>query len=154
MDEQWITDAPKARAGTHTIKVPERAEELLHDQKALQAPARLQAGPKRVDYDLIFTGRWGQPLQQNVVQNTMTREREKLGLPRLRPHGLRHTNATILIGAGIHIPAVSARLGHANPATALGVYSHAVSRQDDDAAQTIGRALTRQPRSDESTSAS
>lgn len=38
---------------------------------------------------------------------------------------LRHTLATLLLQAGVTVAAVSARLGHANAAVTLGIYSHA-----------------------------
>ncbi|MFR7750729.1 MAG: tyrosine-type recombinase/integrase [Collinsella sp.] len=36
-----------------------------------------------------------------------------------RPHALRHTQATLLIGEGADVKTVQARLGHASPSTTL-----------------------------------
>lgn len=52
----------------------------------------------------------------------------------LCPHMLRHTQATLLIGAGTDIKTVQARLGHASPSTTLSIYSHAIEANDEKAA--------------------
>ena len=53
--------------------------------------------------------------------------RDELGedvLPEVRLHDLRHTHATILLGAGQPVKVVSERLGHASPVITLTVYAH------------------------------
>jgi integrase len=44
-------------------------------------------------------------------------------LPHARLHDLRHLHATTLLLAGVLVQAVAARLGHADPAVTLRVYS-------------------------------
>ena len=41
-------------------------------------------------------------------------------------HTLRHTYASLLIAAGEDIVRVSSLLGHSNPNTTLGIYSHVI----------------------------
>jgi integrase len=45
-------------------------------------------------------------------------------LPCARLHDLRHLHATTLLLAGVPVHIVAARLGHADPAVTLRVYSH------------------------------
>ena len=45
-------------------------------------------------------------------------------VPVIRLHDLRHTHATILLGAGVPVKVVSERLGHASATVTLGVYAH------------------------------
>ena len=45
-------------------------------------------------------------------------------LPHARFHNLRHLHATTLLLAGVPVYVVAARLGHADPAVTLRVYSH------------------------------
>jgi len=54
----------------------------------------------------------------------------RAGLRSIRIHDARHTHASLLIGAGADIVAVSRRLGHSNPAITLSTYSHAFARRD------------------------
>ena len=59
----------------------------------------------------------------------------------LVPHALRHTQATLLIGNGLDIKSVQARLGHASASTTMGIYAHAIEANDRKAADAFD-ALT------------
>jgi integrase len=54
--------------------------------------------------------------------------------PRIRFHDLRHTHATLALQAGIHPKVVSERLGQADIALTLNVYSHAIPALPETAA--------------------
>jgi integrase len=66
-------------------------------------------------------------------------------------HGLRHTHASQLLGAGVNIKAVSSRLGHSSAAPTLSTYAHLLPGADQDAAQRIddllsgGKRVVKQP---------
>lgn len=72
---------------------------------------------------------------------THTRGRHYRGLV---PHALRHTQATLLIGAGSDIKTVQARLGHASPSTTLGIYAHASEANDRRAADVFDKIVSTQ----------
>ncbi len=48
----------------------------------------------------------------------------QIGLPVINFHGLRHTNATLLIAQNVDVAVVAARLGHAQISTTLNFYVH------------------------------
>ncbi len=52
------------------------------------------------------------------------RIQKRAGLKGIRLHDRRHLHATQLLAAGVPVPTVSGRLGHANAATTLNVYAH------------------------------
>jgi integrase len=58
-------------------------------------------------------------------------------------HDLRHFSATRLLASGIDVRTVAGRLGHANAATTLAVYSHFVDAVDRRAATVFGDLITR-----------
>jgi integrase len=62
-------------------------------------------------------------------------------MSQVRLHDLRHYAATRLIAGGVPIRTVSGRLGHANAATTLGIYSHFVEASDQAAAALLGDIL-------------
>ena len=62
---------------------------------------------------------------------------KRAGLPHIRLHDLRHTYATLALGAGIHPKVVSERLGHANIAITLDTYSHAIPALSEEAAELV-----------------
>ena len=54
-------------------------------------------------------------------------------------HGLRHTAASYMVGAGISPKVVQQRLGHAHVSVTLGLYSHVMPSHDRDAADVFAR---------------
>lgn len=69
-------------------------------------------------------------------------EKEKLYLPVVTFHGLRHTSATLLINQGLNVKAVSSRLGHSNASTTMNIYAHALKRADQEAADKLDYLFT------------
>ena len=64
-----------------------------------------------------------------------------LGLAHLNFHGLRHTHATLLLGAGVDVKAVSERLGHASVAFTLDTYSHVTPGLQQAAAESFDKLV-------------
>jgi integrase len=77
-----------------------------------------------VEGGLIFTSRTGRPLWPHNVYRHFKQTIEKLGLPDIRFHDLRHTHATLLLAAGVHPKGVQERLGHSQISLTLDTYSH------------------------------
>jgi hypothetical protein len=66
----------------------------------------------------------------------------KAGLPGIGLHSLRHSHASQLISSGAPITAVSDRLGHANSAITLSIYSHALPADVNAAAEVWNTAMS------------
>lgn len=96
----------------------------------------LVEGP--ADTRVGVVGRWIHPAS---LSRAFGRAVKASGLPRTRFHDLRHTYATILLGAGVPAKVVSERLGHSNIRTTLDIYSHVTPRMDEAAATTLGAML-------------
>ena len=65
----------------------------------------------------------------------------KAGYSGLTPHGLRHTHATLLIGAGTDLKSVSTRMGHSSITLTLDVYADAIRLNDVKAANEFDKLL-------------
>ncbi len=59
----------------------------------------------------------------------------------IRLHDLRHFQATQLLDAGVPVPTVAARLGHADGTTTMKIYAHRTPRADQQAAHVVGKLL-------------
>jgi integrase len=66
---------------------------------------------------------------------------DELGVTGVRLHDLRHFTATQMLAAGVPVKTVAGRLGHANAATTLNVYAHALESSDAEAAHLLGSIL-------------
>jgi integrase len=107
---------------------------VLREHRRRQAEERLAAGSAWADTGgLVFTNRWGEPLYPDTVTALMSKLISQHNksvpataqvLPHARLHDLRHLHATTLLLAGVPVHVVAARLGHADPAVTLRVYSH------------------------------
>lgn len=58
-------------------------------------------------------------------------------VPVIRLNDLRHTHATVLLGAGVPVKVVSERLGHASAMITLGVYAHVMPGMQREAADKL-----------------
>lgn len=82
------------------------------------------------------------PRRHGPVSKALSSRAKKIGLGAVRLHDLRHTHATLLLQAGAPVAAVSARLGHANAAVTLGIYSHSTADAEAAAAKVAGSLLS------------
>jgi integrase len=72
----------------------------------------------------LFPGRRG-PVDERVVRSRLTRLCREAGVPRLTPHGLRHTSATLDLASGSPPQVVASRLG-ISVTMLLTTYAHVV----------------------------
>ncbi len=74
---------------------------------------------------IVFADSNGGPLRNSNFRNHVFNPAvEAAGVPRVTPHGLRHSCASMLIGAGAQVKAVQKHLGHASASITLDRYSH------------------------------
>ena len=59
----------------------------------------------------------------------------------MRLHDLRHSHATHLLAANVHPKIVQERLGHANIAITMDLYTHVMPGMQDEAASRVDAAL-------------
>jgi integrase len=148
IDGEWVLDTAKTGSSVRTIVLPGIALDALQQQKQQQEAWKEAAGSTWEDWGLVFTGETGKPLFASTIQHALKRECDRLGLPVVTPHGLRHLHASLLLDEGVPVTAVSARLGHANPQVTMKIYAHALAGQDKLAAQAIGKALSKKDDAD------
>ena len=72
-----------------------------------------------------------------------TKEKSVYMLPEITFHGLRHSNATLLISQGVDVRTVSGRLGHAQMSTTTNIYSHFFRSTDRKAADVLEALLSK-----------
>ena len=65
------------------------------------------------------------------------------GLPHITYHQLRHTNASLLISAGVDVVTLSGRLGHGDKNVTLNTYSHIIKSKEAQAANRMDMFYSR-----------
>ena len=124
------------------LALSESAVQALRRHRLAQQEHRLQFGPVFEDHDLVFpstTGTFLSPFNFHRDWKKITAEANV----KMRFHDLRHASATMALDAGVNARVLSDRLGHADPSVTLNIYTHTVSGQDRDAAESIAAALRR-----------
>jgi integrase len=91
---------------------------------------------------LIFPGPDGKWRKPAIVSQVIVRRLRKAGIAGASLHSLRHTHATALLSRGMPVPAVSVRLGHADPNITLKAYGHAMPLDDLRVAEEWDRLVT------------
>ena len=117
--------------------------EALRGHRRTQAEERLRLRlGKASDPDLVFASEAGTLIDpSNLLANSYYPLLNRIGLPRLTFHALRHTAATLMLEAGTHIRVAAERLGHSDPGVTLRVYSHVSATMQREAADTLDRVL-------------
>lgn len=139
------TDGTKTEQSRRSIRVTQHVIDLLKSYKADQAARRLLLGDawaaEWTEHPRLFTNQDGRPMSPSTPLNRLRRYLDKLGLPPVSLHSLRHTNATLLIQQGVSVRAVSGRLGHSQTSTTMNIYAHQLQSADAAAAEALDLAL-------------
>jgi hypothetical protein len=86
----------------------------------------------------VFVGpKGGQLRRSNFHKSVRIKAREKVGLPSLHFHDLRHTGGTLTAATGATLKELMARLGHSSVRAAM-IYQHATRDRDQAIAKALG----------------
>jgi len=129
----YVENEPKTARSRRKIMVPQFVIEVLHEHKARQAEARLKAGSKWKEQDLVFPNTSGGFIYPDVLLNQFRKLLKNVGLPHMRFHDLRHSAATILLSMGVHVKVVQELLGHSAITMTMDVYSHVLPSMQQEA---------------------
>jgi integrase len=129
----------KTGAGRRTIDLDLGTLDVLRCWR--MARTEEAGGVEPLDSDLLFTKPDGSWIHPQSFSQILDRKVEKLGVPTISLHDLRHTHATLLLKAGVPVKVVSERLGHASAAFTMSVYQHVLPGMQAEAAATFARLL-------------
>ena len=78
----------------------------------------------------------------STVNDILCRHCQKLNIPVISVHGLRHTHASVLLFAGVSIASVARRLGHASMTTTQKTYLHIIQELENRDVDMVMRSLS------------
>lgn len=81
-------------------------------------------------------------IYNSTINDILTRHCEKVGIPVISMHGLRHTHASLLLFAGVSIASVARRLGHASMTTTQKTYLHIIQELENKDVDLVMRSLS------------
>lgn len=109
---ELVINTPKTQNSCRAIPM---SKELLAMIKPLK---------KVVNDDFYVLTNDEHPTEPRTYRNYYNKLMTRLGIPKLKYHGLRHSFATRCIEAGCDYKTVSVLLGHSNISTTLNLYVH------------------------------
>ncbi|MBP3256095.1 MAG: site-specific integrase [Clostridia bacterium] len=121
-----FTKTPKTESSIRDVAIPEFVVTLLEEYKYWYDNQKTLLGELWYDSNRLFVQADGKPMHPSTISKWFEKFVEQIGLPVINFHGLRHTNATLLIAQNIDVSVVAARLGHAQITTTYNFYVHPI----------------------------
>ena len=121
-----FTKTPKTESSIRDVAIPEFVVTLLEEYKYWYDNQKALFGELWYDSNRLFVQTDGKPMHPSTISKWFEKFVAQIGLPVINFHGLRHTNATLLIAQNIDVSVVAARLGHAQITTTLTFYVHPI----------------------------
>ena len=131
-----ILKSPKTESSIREVAIPDFIVSLLEEYKLWYEEQK-----SIVDSDRLFVQVDGKPITPSTISKWFEKFIKQIGLPVITFHGLRHTNATLLIAQQVDVSTVSARLGHAQITTTYNFYVHPLKSHDKHAGNVLENLL-------------
>ncbi len=117
---------PKTPTSARTVPIAHATLERLRAYRAWYVERLGEPHPEA----WVFPGDDpSKPLNPHAPNWCLRRIVQRLGIPHLRVHDLRHSYGSHLLANGAPVELVAERLGHANPNITLGVYRHLLEHE-------------------------
>ena len=127
-----------------TVSISQVGRDALRAHRGAMRTRALAAGTRLAADGFVFSDApdgstfwWPSRLDRHFA-----RVRKQAGLPMsVKLHGLRHTQVTQLLDAGVPLRTVSGRVGHRDSSTTTNIYSHWIAESDERAADVVGERI-------------
>ncbi len=136
-----FTKAPKTESSVRDVAIPDFIVSLLEEYKLWYEEQKAFCGEFWNNSNRLFVQDNGKPIHPSTISKWFVNFVQSIGLPVINFHGLRHTNASLLIGQQVDVATVSARLGHAQITTTYNFYVHPLKSHDKVAGNVLENLL-------------
>ena len=140
-DKGIFTKTPKTESSIREVAIPEFVISLLEEYKLWYEEQKALCGELWDNSNRLFVQANGKPMNPSTISKWFVKFIGQIGLPVINFHGLRHTNATLLIAQNVDVAVVAARLGHAQITTTLNFYVHPIKKKKKKASYVLENLL-------------
>jgi integrase len=133
---------PKTAASRRAIALPKVLERSLRAQRRREERKARVAGTAVRPGDAVLTTRTRRPYWTSYLYVDLKKRLERLGLPKMRFHDLRHTAASLMLAHGTPPRTVMEIMGHRNLDVTMFIYGHTNLRHQRLAAEIVDAALS------------
>ena len=140
-DKGIFTKTPKTESSIREVAIPDFVVSLLEEYKLWYDDQKSFYGELWTNSNRLFVQADGKPMHPSTISKWFVKYVAQIGLPVINFHGLRHTNATLLISQNIDVAVVAARLGHAQITTTFNFYVHPIISHNGNAGNVLQNLL-------------
>ncbi len=124
IDGELVIEETKSEASDSVIPLPKITRAVLREHHEIQQEDRTKAGELWTEHGLVFTTRYGGPIEPRYLNTHFDRIRDIVGLPTVRLHDFRHTVVSLLLELGTPPHVVQAIARHADLDVTMKIYAH------------------------------
>ena len=139
----WERVRPKTAGSRHPVALAPIAVEALREWRVRQSAELRALGAEGEHEGLVFTDPKGGPWHVTDLLRAWHATLERVGLPSIRFHDLRHTAATVALSSGYELEDVKQLLGHSTITLTSNTYSHPVPARQREVVAGMEAALER-----------
>jgi integrase len=141
VSRQLLHRETKTSASDATLPLPDICVTALKLRKTEEADAKAKAGSAWHGGKLIFTTKWGTPIEPRNFNRSWDTRCAKAGIRKITVHDGRRTCATLLVDLDVHPRQVMQILRHAQIAVTMEIYAQASSKATRAALKQLGDSL-------------
>ena len=138
---QLLHRETKTQASDAVLPLPDICIAALKLRKQEQEADRDAAGEVWQETDLVFTTRYGTPVEPRNFNRYFAARCDSAGVPTITVHDARRTCATLLVDLDVHPRVVMQILRHADVSVTMEIYSQASSAATREALKRLGESL-------------
>ena len=130
-----VIKGPKSDSGNRNIMLSDTVFNMLMEYKSYQQKNMEIYANSYISSEFIITHEDGKRMFPNRPSVWLRTFLKSNNLPHVTFHGLRHTNASLLIAQNINPATLAERLGHSDKDVTLNIYTHAIKSKDKTASE-------------------
>ena len=138
---QLLRRETKTETSEAPLPLPDLCMTALKLRKQQQDANRDQADGAWTDHGLVFTTRYGTPIEPRNFSRSFDRSITKANVPRITVHGARRTCGSLLAALDVHPRVAMQILRHSKIAVTMEIYTEVPSAATRDALKKLGRWL-------------
>ncbi len=125
-DKGIFVKDPKTESSVRSVEIPKVVIDMFTKYKVWYDNQKKECGNLWIDSTRLFF-KWNRkPMHSDKITDLFRRFIQRKNLPPITFHGLKHTNATLMISKNIDLAVVASRLEHAQITTTLNFYVYPV----------------------------
>ena len=129
-DDGWtdITNDTKTKSSAAFVALPSFLKEDIDSLiKYHEEQKKAHSGLYFADSDYLILDEYGEPITLTAVNSRLNRYAEKIGIPHITYHQLRHSYASLINHMDADLVELASQMRHSSATTSLNIYTHLVS---------------------------